>query len=158
MELYLEVYTLRLLENNVPEMLKVQLKIHYDIEPTQIPRTLPYQRLGYLRVLLSTFDPTPSANPLPKHVQKLMVSVYYHLRRKLVKEMAKSWGTRYEMRHYEQDFGEKEALTREGKLNSKDCDYIPLEGNEDAKNKFVEDMNKLLEWAGIKAKSAEELV
>jgi hypothetical protein len=100
--------------------------------------------------------------PFPKIVPQLMASIYYP-RGKLVKETNKCWGedsevTGFEKAVYEEYFGMVKALAKTGMTRGKECEYIPIGTHRNVKRQFVKDMNKLLGWAGLKSRAAEELI
>jgi hypothetical protein len=161
-KLYSILYATHVAQLKSPEMLKTYLKTYYDIQPAQNPSVMPYQRIGSLRILITLVNMDLPAS-FPKNINKLMASMYYHLRGKLVRDTAKCWGedsevARFEKVIYGEEFGEIEALAKTGKTNGRECEFIPIESHINVKRQFVRDMNKLLEWAGLKAKKTEELV
>lgn len=149
-KLYSILYTTNMSLLSYPRMLKTHLKIYYDVQPAQNLPPMPYQRLGSLRVLI-TLVSTETAHHFPKNVQRLVPSsLYLHLRGKLVRDTVKCWGEDSEVARFEQGVYGEEFGGVEGKAEVK--------MNRNAKRQFGRDVNRLLEWAGLKARKVEELV
>ncbi|KAK0125695.1 hypothetical protein ONS95_000301 [Cadophora gregata] len=151
---------------NAVECLKIALKMRYQIEPAQYPPTSMQSRIETLYVLQSFLNfPAPGASKLgdlPMKVKELAAQVNFNLRDMLARDVAQCFGSDSMVANFEKDFAERQGIefNKHVQRSSKRklYKYVPLGQSEAARVKFVKNMNELLEWAGLDALEAKDLL
>jgi hypothetical protein len=155
-ELHNILYSGRFFAEEHADALKLWLKIHFVIQPAQLPRFSPDQTIKSLRVLIALLSDEDvckalkTDNSFPPELVDVLPRIVYHLRGKLVRQTENCWGAdsavaKFERKLYEEHFG---ALEKD-LMALKESYYIPVTENEEAKKQFNGDMVKLLMWVGI---------
>ncbi|KUJ23260.1 uncharacterized protein LY89DRAFT_777046 [Mollisia scopiformis] len=158
-----------LMNGNEAEAFKHCIKIYYVVEPKIPPPEYisPQDRLSTLYRLccfaapMEIDDPEVGTVEVPPKMMALMTGSWAHLRYKLVKEIEKCFGADSAVAMVEKsDFEDKTALIDDtNRIHGEGgFRYVPLAESQMAREKFVEQMNELLVWAGVGKLSADELL
>jgi hypothetical protein len=143
---------------------KIWLKIHYIIEPAQLPPFEPDQRVKSLRILIALLDNEDILfDSEPVEIRDSIPRLRYHLRGKLLRDTQKCFGAdlavaKFEHKRYEQDFGVLEEKARTDLMTFGDVEYIPVAESGEQGRRFVRDVNALLRWAGCETRREEDIV
>lgn len=149
-------------------MLKSWLGIYYLAVPASaVPIPLAIQ-LNYLRVLVTLVDTMVFDDecwqPYPAYILlDLLPPIHTYLRRKLLQDSASCYSRdsmiyKSDNRVVADDFI-REELSWKAKIKRGFSEkYNTAKVREEGEDKFVTSMNELLEWAGIEARSKEELL
>ncbi|KAH7419545.1 hypothetical protein BKA64DRAFT_699570 [Cadophora sp. MPI-SDFR-AT-0126] len=165
-QLYAQLFQCRCGQYDGPEMLKTWLKLYFFVEPAMRPPECLANRnrsLAILAYLLDLNDPSyANLEPYPEEIEKLAPWLHYQLRARLLHDVRQcrskdSYCVKFEEDAYEQDFGQLERDAEAMVLKS-DRDYVSYLKSEESKWAFVKDMNELLAWAGLPARSESQLL
>lgn len=150
-------------EKNGHEAFKICLKLRYVIERVHVPRISLTEQVGTL-FMLNTFIQQYSTSTaveqgwgkLPGHITALFSRIGFHLKAQLVDLVVKCYGQDSAVARFEKDFFDKVlALMASFQPQSR---YVRMEVGAPGYAQYVENTNKLLEWAGIEAMSGEDIL
>ncbi|KAF4615720.1 hypothetical protein G7Y89_g15267 [Cudoniella acicularis] len=167
--LYLLRYFGCMPSSDLAGMLKAMLKIYFDIEPALRPKINPFHRWVSFKILPTNYYMLPPNNyrnsPFPVETHRLFTIIYYHLRGKMVRKTEELSGVdstvaEFERVSYFEYFGQLKEMQKgvKGIVDGYEMEYTPLKENEELQRGFVTNLNTVLEWAGVEAKMAEELI
>ncbi|KAG4440343.1 hypothetical protein IFR05_004195 [Cadophora sp. M221] len=164
--LHSQLFRCRCGQYDAPNMLKTWLKQYYFVEASMRPQECLANRIRSLTVLAYLLDPNdptyPNLKPYPEQVLKLAPFLHYQLRARLLHDIRQchsgdSYCVTHEEEAYEKDFGQLER-DAEAKAVKNERDYVPYWASEESKRAFVVDMNELLAWARLPARSESQLL
>jgi hypothetical protein len=163
-DLYYRTIRVHLQKGRTPDCLKAALKVHYLVEPAQIPETTTADRIGTLYVIVSLMNvPRTGSTTLkefPDQAKTIIPFVFLHLRARLAALTEKCFGADSVVAKFEKDYFRSLVKTVEDVAQKQGLkfEYEPLKNNERETGIFVENMNELLVWAGIPAFTEVQLL
>ncbi|KAK0125697.1 SET and MYND domain-containing protein 3 [Cadophora gregata] len=165
-KLHVHLFRCRCGQYDGPNMLKTWLKLYYFVEPAIRPLECLANRNRSLAVLTYLLDLNApgyaNLEPYPDEVVKLAPWLHYQLRARLLHDIRhchskESYRVKVEEGLYELDFGQLERDAEAMAVKGERA-YVPYLKSKESISAFVKDMNELLAWAELPARTESQLL
>lgn len=160
-DLHQQTYLTHFRRGETAECLKVALKIYYVIEPTIVPPIYEDYRLCTLYTVVSLLNPstagTTDLEELPFTLKEIIPIIFIHLRSKIAMDTERCYGADSIVARFERQFfiDTLKRLQEGANVNFK---YVAADTDMEERARFVKNINDLLQWAGINARTERDLV